>query len=148
MSAAVGNIEPQDRDAKLSSIESVLLHSPDILSNIFLFAAENVTSIPTLSLTCSHWNTVLSTNNASNDCLWQQICGIHYPDTLPNSDRGRCYPQPMNIHDMCKFDDMSSSSTWKQLLQRRMTSPYVPFGSNKQLQRDMETAFRTEVSTV
>ena len=148
MSAAVGNIEPQDRDAKLSSIESVLLHSPEILPNIFLFAANNVSSIPPLSLTCSHWNTVLSTNNASNDCLWQQICGIHYPDTLPNSDRGRCYPQPMNIHDMCKFDDMSSSSTWKQLLQRRMTSPYVPFGSNKQLQRDMETAFRTEVSTV
>ena len=50
----------------------------------------------------------------------------------------------MNIHGVCKFDDMSSSSTWKQLLQRRMTSPYVPFGSNKQLQRDMETVFRNE----
>ena len=112
----VGNTEPQDRSPDLSSLASnlvieekndggedirhhdvnstsdnsihtVLLHSPDILSNIFLFAAENVTSIPTLSLTCSHWNnTILSTSNASNDCLWQQICGVHYPDTLPHSE--------------------------------------------------------------
>jgi len=118
--AGGGNVDP---------IHAVLLHSPEILSHTFLYAA-SIKDVPAIARTCSNWKSLLSSNTSNVDDIWKNLCSIHHPNLL-------------RLHTLCNFSN-NGGNTWRQLLRRRMTSPYEPIGSNRQLQRDLETVFRPE----
>lgn len=109
--------------------------SVDLLSSILQYALSDAKDVPSVAVTCRHFNELVNLNPDTATGIWKHICVAQSPEII-------------RIYDLCKESEMCTfkkpGGGWKTLLFRSITSCYKPHGLNQRLQRSLELVFKQE----